>query len=396
MTTVDFQEDGNYLTLNGEGQATSGFKNPEDFIAFSGIDLKVWRQTRVKLNSWPTSGWDNDAEQPWSVINLQCKIDFVRREPKALAPQVQPVKIHPTKRTQAGRNHHGLKTAVHITDPHFGFSRDIETGDLTPFHDRRALDIAAQMIHRLRPDDIVISGDLLDLPDWSTKFVRSPEFYFSTQPAVVEASWWLARFRRTCLPARIVALEGNHDARMENALVTHLNNVYRLKPADEMELPPSMSVPRLLAMHKLEIEYIGGYPDADLWLNDRLVVTHGAKARSAPGGTVGAEVRESDITLVHGHIHRREWASRTIHGRHGRRVIESVCPGCICHIDGRVPSKAKKLNWQQGLTVIRYDDHGRYTITPVAISNGEAIFEGEIYRGKDPVAEIAEETGWDF
>lgn len=395
-TNVKTDRDGNYLRLVAEGAWEAGYKDIDEFLERMGVDPERWEIKKVPINSWPTSGWDKENNQPWTVINHQVEGALLARDPQPLEPQVQPVTIRSRQRkARGGQAHHRLKTALFLSDPHFGFHRDLKTGELTPFHDRRVLDIFVKLAMRLRPDDIIWAGDTLDLPDWSDKFVRSPSFFLCTQPAVIEAAWWLAQLRSASPPSRIVVLEGNHDARLERALNVHLNQVYQLRPADEIELPASMSVPRLLALHKLDIEYVGGYPDADLWLNPGLVATHGAKARSAPGGTVGAEVRESDVTLCHGHIHRREWASRTLHGRCGRRVIESFCPGCACHINGVVPG-SHKSNWQQGFAVLRYDDTGRYTITPVAVNDGEAVFEGELYRGEEQLDDLREQTEWEF
>lgn len=394
------EEKGNYLRLVAEGTWESGYRSVDEFLARMGVDTDDWIIKQGKPNSWPTSGWDGNAGMPWTVINHQVSATMLRREPVPLEPQVQPITIHSRKRTgKKGRPHRELETALIVPDPHFGFTRNLRTNELTPFHDRRVLDIALQMAYRLRPDTIIFPGDILDLPDWSDKFVRSPNFYFCTQPAVIEASWWLAQFRTAVPPARIIALAGNHDARLEKALAVHLNQAYQLRPADEMALPPALSIPRLLALHRLDIEYVDGYPDAEVWLNDALVVTHGDKVSSAPGGTVGAYVRNNpmgNVSVVHGHVHRAEMASRTTHGRGGvTETVRALCPGCACHIDGRVPG-SHKSNWQQGLAVLRHDAKRRVSVTAVPVEDGEALFEGELYRGEERVKDLMADTEWEF
>lgn len=399
--TVTVQEQGNHLELVAEGSWEAGYKSPDAFAEAMGVSSDEWAITHGKPRAWPTSGWDTENGRPWSVLNHYQSFSMVRRQPIALHPQVQPVAIQSRKkgrRHNPGRVHHGLQTTVFITDPHFGFLRDLRTGELTPFHDRRVLEIALQIVIRLRPDRIVFGGDTLDLPDWSDKFLRSPEFYYTTQPAVIEAAWWLGQFRGAAYSADIAVLEGNHDARLEKALMTHLSQVYELRPADEMHLPPSLSVPRLLALHNLKIDYIGGYPDADLWLSDNCIITHGATVKSGPGATVGAEVKDNHVTMIHGHIHRHERASRTIHERYDQRVIQAVCPGCACHVDGRVPGVSAKQNWQQGVAVIRHDEKGRCIVSVAEIYDGECLFEGELYTaGHDErLDELRDQTAWNF
>lgn len=394
------EEKGNYLRLVAEGTWEAGYRSVDEFLRRMGVDTGQWIIKQGKPNSWPTTGWNGEENAPWTVINHQVSATLLRKEPIPLAPQVQPVTIKSRKRTgKKGRPHHGLHTALAIFDPHFGFSRNMRTQELTPFHDRRVLDIAVQLAHRLRPETIVWGGDMLDLPDWSDRFIRSPEFYWCTQPAVVEAAWWVAQMRTAVPPARIIVTAGNHDARMEKALLVHLNQAYQLRPADEMALPPALSIPRLLALHRLDVEYVDGYPDADVWLNDGVVVTHGDRANSAPGATAGNYVRNNamgDVSMVFGHVHRHETASRTTHGRDGStNTLRAVCPGCACRIDGTVPG-SHKSNWQQGLAVIRYDGKYRHSVTVVPSHEGEALFEGEIYQGEERLKDLMGDTGWEF
>ena len=392
------EQSGNYLRLIAEGSWEAGYPSVASFLRAMGVDPDEWEIREGRPNSWPTSGWDSANERPWTVINHQVTAKLLRKQLQPLQPQVQPVNIRsrPLRRRMPGKVHHGYETTLFITDPHFGYLRNQKSGELLPFHDRRLLDIGLQMTLALRPQRIIFGGDTLDLPDWSDKFVRSPEFYHITQPAVLEANWWLAQYRSAVPGAEIVVLEGNHDARMPIALMVHLNQVYQLRPADEMKLPPAMSLPRLLALHKLNIQYIGGYPDADYWLSDVCKVTHGDVVRGGSGATTAAEVKDEHVTLVHGHIHRHERATRTVHGRYGPQFIHAICPGCACHIDGRVPGKSRKQNWQQGIAVIRHIENRMPTVTVAEVHDGEAFFEGAVYRGAARVADLARDTDWPF
>ena len=133
---------------------------------------------------------------------------------------------------------------------------------------------------------------------------------------------------------------------MEKAIIRHLGAAYDLRAADELELPPALSVPRLLALHKLGIEWVPNYPDDLDWINDGISVSHGELSRSVPGETARAVVKAADESAIVGHTHQVEMASRTLHVRGGERTITAVSPGCCCHIDGRVPASKSKMHTQ--------------------------------------------------
>jgi hypothetical protein len=66
-------------------------------------------------------------------------------------------------------------------------------------------------------------------------------------------------------------------------------------------------------------------------------------------------------------------------------------PGCLCRIDGAVPSykggtmtnlhPVKQYeNWQQGIGIIWYKDNGDFTIENVHIMDGWGVYSGNEFR----------------
>ena len=76
--------------------------------------------------------------------------------------------------------------------------------------------------------------------------------------------------------------------------------------------------------------------------------------------------------------------------REGSINAVGFCPGCACHIDGRVPGSSPDRNWQQGIAIVDYDDDVGYTITPIPINDGVAIWNHQIWTGVDRGDEIRE------
>lgn len=258
----------------------------------------------------------------------------------------------------------------------------MHTSALVPFHDRRVLDIALHIAQDVSVDSIYMIGDCLDLSMWSTKYTPEPEFYWTTMPALIEWAWWLLQFRQAAPDAEINQHEGNHDKRMPIAILAYMKEAYQLRAVNELDLPPALSVPKLLALHELKVRYIEHYPDDAFWINRNVVVEHGSTVRGGAGDTAKAVVSKTTYTTIFGHIHRREMVSRRIATRDGFANQTAICPGCACHVDGRVPGSSMKDNWQNGLAIIEYTDETE-NIIPVAVNDGVAVFGGKVYKGRD-------------
>lgn len=413
-TRVKIKEDGNYLEAT---VISDQIKTLDEFKQAINLDEEEWIVLQPEFNKWPVGmklerknlkykdGKLIEGEvlpQAATVIELwQIKIKCVRRRPIALNPVVQPVQcdfvLLPSKKV---RKKHKTITALLFADPHFWFRRNFRTAALVPLHSRPVLDVVLQIAYDAKPDKLVILGDPLDMTDWSDRYIRDPEFYLTTQPTVLEAHWWLRQFRETLPDAEIILLEGNHERRQRNQIKTHMVAAYKLRAADELELPPAMSVSKLLALHTLGIEWRGGYPDEEFWLNDGFKLVHGNTAKKGALGTVRAMLEEAQFSMAFGHVHRLEMAGRTVRMRDATRVIQAVCPGCTCHIDGRVPKagSVSKLQWQNGCALVEYEPDGiGADIDPILIHDDRALWRGKLYEARDHLGDIrGAYEGWNF
>ena len=166
----------------------------------------------AKVNLW--QGFHKDEDGQAQVVDL-AGISFspAWAEPPQW-PVVQPAAptvIRPVKSSQ--KRTQGRITVI-LPDPQIGFRR-LEDGTLVPMHDEAAIDVALQITRDARPDAICNLGDLLDFPEWSSKFIVLPEFVLTTQPTIDEAHRFLARQRAIAPDADISLLAGNHDDRLD-------------------------------------------------------------------------------------------------------------------------------------------------------------------------------------
>ncbi|RLI83490.1 MAG: hypothetical protein DRP01_09020 [Archaeoglobales archaeon] len=382
--TIEFDDSGNVACATAKSPR---IKTLEQLIEACKIDLTVWKVDRYVANKWEVGAKDRNKQIGIHPL-FQIKAWLVRRNPEPIFPIVNPVSVSATYRNPP-KPTRSVKSALVITDPHFGYSRDIQNASLTPFHDRRVLDMALQIAEHVQPNRIDMLGDWLDMADWSDKFLRSPEFYWTTQPALIEANWWNEQIRSVAPNAHISMHPGNHDERMNTAITTHLLAGYSLKSVDSEF--PAMGLPNLLSLESLGIEWTGNYPDDGDWLSDTLFLKHGDVARSGSGATGKAILSKAVTSTVYGHIHRRELISKSIYERNSTRVITAFCPGCACHVDGRVPGHKTAQEWQQGIALIEYTDT-MHTITPIAIEEGRAIYNGELFEARDRLGDLKKDV----
>jgi hypothetical protein len=229
-----------------------------------------------------------------------------------------------------------------------------------------------------KPDEIILLGDMLDLPEWSDKFMISPEFYWTTQPAVNELYWWIKELRQHT--NKMIYIEGNHELRMSKAVVKNIIAAYNLKPANE-PTSSSLTVSTLLALDSLGVEYLGPYPNGEYWINDNLRVSHGQIARKGGGKTVNAILTDARNSEIVGHIHRHEMAQKTVHPRRGIKTYVAYSPGTVARIDGIVPAYQARNDWQQGMALVHFEDgNGLFQIVPYNIHEGVSMVDGCIMK----------------
>lgn len=363
----------------------------DELIAFCEIDLNVWNIDRHIINKWEVgiNGEDGIEVSPL----FQVKAWLTKIHPEAIKPVIQPIEIRADIPKIGKSRQSGLKKALLLGDAQIGFTRSMRTGKLSPFHDRQAIGVIFTLLKQYQFDLIAIGGDWLDFSMWSSKFLKKPSFYFTTQPALIECAWILTIIRKLQPNAQIIYIEGNHEIRPEVAMMDHFVDGYGLRTADNVDGQAVMSIPNLLGLPKLGIEYIGNYPAGEYWFNDRAVIRHGNTAKKGSGATVSALSREALNTEIVFHIHRLEMVSKTIHTRDGVEIINQFCPGCLCKIDGAVPGD-ERPNWQQGIAAISYNDDRYVNIEPIPIQDGSALYRDLVISGEDYTQQLRKDTAF--
>lgn len=279
----------------------------------------------------------------------------------------------------------GMRLAIKCADTQIGFRR-LANGTMEPFHDAAAMALFVSVCHAYQPDKIQILGDFLDLASQG-RWVQEAGFAQTTQPALEAGYLFLASLRAACPDAEMVLVEGNHDKRMQSFIEANALAAFGLKRAGLPESWPVMSMPFLLRLDELNIQYVDAYPAATDWDNDLTRNIHGTKSNSK-GSTTSQYVTDlPHLNTWAGHTHRTEITYRSVLGPRGTAVESySANPGCLCRTDGAVPGTNSAItadgaaariveNWQQGFGMAYYNDTESWPYV-YRIRNGRAIVEG--------------------
>lgn len=371
-------------------------KKIADILERSGIDPEVVQHIdRIHSGTYEVITNSKNAEGVEEVKQHTNRVENVRWVPKqaesleSFITQAKPTKITPTKTKRVRIQD---LQAFALADIHGGFRKYL-SGEIDPTHDEAALDVGQQIVKDNQPDEIILLGDNLDLPMFS-RFQQELSMSGSFQMTLDWMHQYLAQLRANAPNARIIYLEGNHERRLLNSVKNNNANLFNIKPANMPESWGVVTVPFLLRLKELEVEWVGAYPGGRYWLNDRLACLHGDTARQL-GRTASAIISKSYHSSVFGHIHRTEFAERTVPDRHTAKIIGGYCCGTAgARIDGAVPGHKTATNederitpnyenWQQGIAHIAYQKGDRpFQVTPIRINtldDHEARFGGRIY-----------------
>lgn len=354
-----------------------------ELLERSGIDLST--VSRVKtVKAW--QGFMKDEEGQAQVVDMY-GLEFVPTfadGPQWPVMQPGPVVKLPSSPVKP-KAATGWKTAAILPDIQIGYFRS-HNNDLEPIHDEQAITVALSIVKAENPDLVVLLGDNLDLAEFG-KYRISPAFQRTTQATIDRAALLAAEVRAAAPNARIVWLAGNHEERLPNFIMDNALAAFGLRQGNAPESWPVMSVPFLCNFDKYGVEYLPGYPATTFWVNENLKIIHGTKVASG-GSTAHKYLASEQVSVIYGHIHRREWAERTREVANGCKTIMAASPGCLARRDGAVPSTKGGVDldgrpvptvedWQQGCAVVRFEEgDGRFVYEQIAINNGWAMYRG--------------------
>lgn len=348
-----------------------------ELLERSGIDAdNIERVTRV--NVW--QGFIKNKDEEIETTDLT-SVQFIptRDTEHSFINQAAPTIIRPSKRLKPTRSD---SVSVILPDMQIGYRND------EAFHDERCLTLGLAACRELKPDNIVLLGDNLDQPTQSRFDNQGKGWTDRIQPALDRLHSYLAQLRADNPDANMVVHWGNHDIRLKKQIQKFNAELLGLRRANAEEELGVLSLQYLLRTEELGITSIDSYPRGVYWLEDNLLTTHGHVVRSS-GNSAQAVLTNAEASVIFGHVHRIEVATKTVALRGIARTIQAVTPGTFARIDGSVPSNNYTTNdrdetvkgydnWQNGLAVVFHNERN-HQINPILIEEGRMNMFGKTY-----------------
>ena len=234
---------------------TKDFKNPEEAMAYAGMDPTVWRCVKIDLGS---NEWDVSAkvEDGWSVhTNKQTKrkFTFERKIPipiedgieAFLCNRIKPPKFRKIKRTPPKDPH---MLIVSMPDAHFGmlaWEEECGTSYNTKIASRLFIEAGKTLLNRSAGYNIEkillpMGNDLFHMNDITAMTPkRKNKLDVDNRIAkvfnyIIDAHVDLIAFFREYAPVEVVWVKGNHDPDSSYYAAKVLEYYYKSLPEDEV------------------------------------------------------------------------------------------------------------------------------------------------------------------
>lgn len=211
-----------------------------------------------------------------------------------------------------------MQVILHLTDHHF------------PFEDRKSVRFSVEAAAKLKPDVIVLGGDLFDGYSIS-RYDKQPDKLLSFQMELDKAGRYIKELQEVSPSSEFVWLLGNHEERIEKYLARKAPELACLKGLRLTSLVPVSDV--------CIIEYGRG------WKAGPLTFVHGAIVRKVAGMSAKSVSEAEGCSIVMGHTHRMGMVLQ----RRGPEVVHSYEGGCLCNL--RQSYLKQSSNWQNGVSV---------------------------------------------
>lgn len=224
-----------------------------------------------------------------------------------------------------------------------------------PFHDQPVLDAVLGFVKKLRPDGVVLNGDIVDCYELSV-YDKDPLTQASLREEVDQARALVGRLRM--LSPKVIWIGGNHEDRLRR---------YIWKRAPELGVLPGITFPKLFGLSDYGVEW-RDYGESIML--GKLMVTHGSMVRSHSAYSAKAHFDRHGTSVMIGHTHRMGQFYRT--NRNG--VHAAYENGCLCRLD---PEYVHDPDWQQGFAVVHVEERtGHFNVQQIPVLDRKRFFYG--------------------
>lgn len=240
----------------------------------------------------------------------------------------------------SGDNNIGIISDVHI-----------------PNHRNQPLDIALEYFMDQKINTLLINGDLLDNTPF-TQFLTPPDKK-DAKKHLDKAEFFLETLRIMFPKARIIWLEGNHDAWFKQ---------YLMRKAPELYNDEHFHLEQRLNLAEYKIEFL---QQERYLMAGKLAICHGhhlVKGLFAPVNAARGVFLRAKASVIIGHVHvPSEHTEPNLHGD----IITTWSTGCLCTLTPDYQPMGGKA--RHGFAHVTVRENGHFRVRNYRIEKGELL-----------------------
>lgn len=212
-----------------------------------------------------------------------------------------------------------------------------------PFQNPSAILSALTFGKKLKPQNIILGGDIIDFHSIS-RFQKNPKER-NLKREISETRELLETIRKTFPKSQIFYKIGNHEARLESYLWTK---------AEEFSDLDELTLPNLLHFRKYRIQFV---PKETVIQLGKLSCIHGHEAGNICTVYPARNLfLTSNVNTIAGHCHRQSsFVKRNIKGE----LIKTFTTGCLCELQA---DYSTFNDWVNGFGVVELDRIGNFEV----------------------------------
>jgi UDP-2,3-diacylglucosamine pyrophosphatase LpxH len=229
-----------------------------------------------------------------------------------------------------------------------------------PFHDRKCVELALDVLKDLNPDEVVILGDFFDCYTVS-QYSKDPKSQYKLlEEELAEGRTLLSRIIKTAPRANIVFLQGNHEYRIDRYVSTYAN-----------ALGGSINTRDVLQLPKQVKWYPYGHRNHHQC--GKLIATHGTICNRH---CCAAMLQKYGCSVIFGHTHRMQ--EFNIRKADGER-IKAVTIGWLGDKDSAAEYVQNVHDFSHGFAVGHFKPNGDFFLDLIEIEKYQLVFQGKFY-----------------
>ena len=331
----------------------------QGFYTYAKESGKTYDACRMYLQRTHREAW-LEAMEAWRIAQFRNPVTAPKEKGPNRTDEIadwwdtfKPVSLPAPKRAKANVTANTGVTIV-ASDLHF------------PLQDDAAVSVLLRTIEELRPERVVLNGDLPDLLAIS-KYPKDVRQTWSLHDEAVAFHGFL-RALEEVLPAdaALIEIDANHSGDgTESRWWRYLSD----RIPELLKTPRALQVMSYPAWWHPEWSRIQMKPE--LVIAEDLLITHGTFVRRGGGMSAKAHSESYLNSVMHGHTHRQGSSMRRVPaiGSRGEQVIKAYEIGCLCRLD---PGYVSVPDWTQGFAIV-VEGEGRYGVELVTIEEGAAV-----------------------